>query len=83
MRSHRTPAGYPLPKERLCDAVVNAEWLEKASVELYSLERLSEMLCTMKDVFRPYFILILRQTIAQFASPSLPGSHVVVEDELE
>lgn len=56
------------------DAAVSEEWFEKASVREYSLSELADAVCTRQSDFRPYFVHVLRQTVAQFVAPSPPAT---------
>jgi hypothetical protein len=70
VNSERTPTGS------IVSLSVRSEWLEKASVDFYTLEQLAYSLSSNRQTFRPYFALVLAQTLAQFRSPSSPGSFV-------
>ena len=64
-------------KGTLRGAAVRKEWIEKACVHEYTLAQLVRAVQSNRQVFRPYFVLVVRQVIAQFLHP--PKPHAVLE----
>lgn len=62
----------------LLRVAVRHEWLEKCCVHEYSAEKLTEALRETRHSFRPYFALMVRQVLAQFADLAPPESIVHV-----
>ena len=57
---------------------VKRQWLEKVSVEEYTLEGLRTTLQSSRHTFRPYFEIVAREVVSQFLAPSAPHSTVHV-----
>lgn len=62
----------------LLAATVRNEWLEKACVHEYTVAQLFDEAKHNRRVFRPYFLLVVRQAVAQLVAPAAPFSKVHV-----
>ena len=60
----------------LLGASVRKEWLEKSCVHEYSLYDLAVKVQTSRHLFRPYFPIVVRETLAQFVSPAPDSTNV-------
>lgn len=54
--------------------VVSNDWLEKSSIHAYSLKELHIMLLQNASSFRPYFSIVLKNTLEHFIDPPSPGA---------
>ena len=65
--------------EQILDRIrVNAEWLEKQSIHVVSIDELALALEHDVETFRPYFRVVLQHTLAQFRKPSASMSSISV-----
>lgn len=62
------------------DVAVREEWLEKMCVQEVTLDQLHVDLQRNRHLFRPFFLVVIRQAIGQFHLPSPPHSNVLVNN---